>query len=451
MLTFSMIPKLVLSSPELVRRATQKLRSSSFLRTVGVISGGSAMGHLFTLAAAPLLTRVYGPHEFGVLGLFTTVMSVFGVAVTLQYEISIPVGESEREAAYLTMGSILLAIPMSIVGGGLLKLFMDHSMLGLGALPWYLPFLLSCSLVAIGLFTALRYWSLREGHFRGIAQGVVVQSAARALLQTAIGAIGFKASGLLLGETLGRGMGMSRMLRGSWPSLLKLVSPFTWSELHRVLWRYRKFPIYSFPSSFLDALCLGLPLPLLIRMYGVAAGGYYSLVWKAITVPSVLITVAVADTFHSRLAACVRDAPEGVLELFRVASIGLFVVGCIPTLILAIWGPELFLLVFGPRWAVSGAMAALVAPWYLAQFVVSPLSRVVVILSGQELKLAWDVLCLLSLFGVFAFAHSRGLDVLLTIRLLSAVYASLFLLYYLILLRIVLRFEKARLHPSLGC
>ena len=447
MSTFVTIRMIVPRCTGLIRNATRKVTSSSFLRNVGVISGGSALGHLFTLAAAPLLTRIYGPNEFGVLGLFTTVMSVFGVAVTLQYEISIPVGENEREAAYLTMGSILLSVPISIAGGGVLGLFMRNSYLGLGAKPWYLPLLLSCSLLAVGLFTVLRYWALREGHFGGIAQGVVVQSAARALLQTAIGALGFKASGLLLGETLGRGMGMSKMLRGSWRSLLKLVYPFTWTELYAVLWRYRKFPLYSFPSSFLDSLCLALPLPLLIRMYGVATGGYYSLVWKAITVPSVLITVAVADTFHSRLATCVRSSPEGVLQLFRVASIGLLLVGCIPATILVIWGSRLFLLVFGSHWAVSGAMAALLAPWYLAQFVVSPLSRVVVILSGQEMKLAWDILCLLSLFGIFTFAHSRGFDVFVTIRLLSAVYASLFVFYYLILLRIVLRFERVRLYP----
>jgi O-antigen/teichoic acid export membrane protein len=420
------------------------LRSSSFLRNVGVISSGSALGHVFTLAAGPILTRVYGPKEFGALGLFTSALSVLGVAVTLQYEISIPVGRDEGEAAFLTIGSLLLSLPMSVIGGLLLWLLMAESWLGFGGLPWFTPFLLTLSLIFVGLFTALRYWSLREQQFKNIAQGVVVQSGARAILQTAIGAAGLHSSGLLLGETLGRCMGMTNMLRNSWPVLRRYTQPFRWKELFDALWRHRKFPLYSFPSSFLDALCLGLPLPLLIRMYGVSIGGYYSLVWKAITVPSVLVTVAVADTFHSRIAQFARDEPEKVMGLFRTASAGLLVTGLVPAAIVLIWGPRLFGWVFGARWVLSGTMAAILVPWYLAQFVVSPLSRVVVVLSGQEMKLAWDVLCLASLAGVFYVAYAHSFPPLATVKMLSGVYALLFVAYYLVLLNIIVRFDRSR-------
>jgi O-antigen/teichoic acid export membrane protein len=179
-------------------------------------------------------------------------------------------------------------------------------------------------------------------------------------------------------------------------------------------------------------------------MYGVSIGGYYSLVWKAITVPSVLVTVAVADTFHSKLAQFARDEPEKVMGLFRAASVGLVLTGLIPATIVFLWGPRLFGWVFGARWVLSGTMAAILVPWYLAQFVVSPLSRVVVVLSGQEMKLVWDVLCLASLAGVFSMAHAQSLPALATIKLLSFVYALLFVAYYFILLNIIARFDRNR-------
>jgi len=62
-----------------------KLRSNGFIRNAGIITSGSALGHIFTLAAGPLLTRIYGPEEFGALGLFTSALSIMVVAVTLQY------------------------------------------------------------------------------------------------------------------------------------------------------------------------------------------------------------------------------------------------------------------------------------------------------------------------------------------------------------------------------
>ena len=54
---------------------------------------------------------------------------------------------------------------------------------------------------------------------------------------------------------------------------------------------------------------MALPVPMLIQLYGPSVGGHDSLVWRAITVPSVLVTTAVADTFHSRMATYAREAP----------------------------------------------------------------------------------------------------------------------------------------------
>jgi hypothetical protein len=51
------------------------------------------------------------------------------------------------------------------------------------------------------------------------------------------------------------------------------------------------------------------------------------------------------------------------------------------------------------------------------------------------------VLCIASLFGVFGYAHWKALDALQTVRLLSWVYAGLFVAYYLILVRIIVRFN----------
>jgi len=444
MLKYQSLPGLATTCARVVRNRFSPLRRNGFIRNAAIMSSGSAVGHLFTLAAGPVLTRIYGPAEFGMLGLFTSLLSILVVAVTLQYEISIVIGKDEHEAAYLTFASLLLTVPVSLLSGAILWFLIHESMLGYGTLPWFAPLLIVLSVAFIGCFTTLRYWALREGQFTWIGQASIVQSAARATLQTVFGAVGLKVSGLLMGETLGRGMGMSRILRGSWPVLKCHAREFRWRELADAMRRHRKFPLYSFPSSLLDAICLALPLPLLVQMYGVSLGGQYSLVWKAITVPSVLISVSIADTFHSTLANSIRESPERVMKIYRMTSLGLFFTGLAPAVVLIVWGPSLFGWVFGARWALAGSIAAIIAPWYLAQFVASPLSRVVVVLSGQEVKLLWDVLCLISLLSVFFAARSMSLVPLQTISALSAVYTLLYVAYYLMLSHIVARFEKSR-------
>jgi O-antigen/teichoic acid export membrane protein len=139
------------------------------------------------------------------------------------------------------------------------------------------------------------------------------------------------------------------------------------------------------------------------------------------------------------------------MRLFQTASLGLLIVGIAPAAVLTLWGPALFGWVFGARWVLAGSIAAIVAPWYLAQFVASPLSRVVVVLSGQESKLIWDVLCLVSLMGVFVSARFWGLAPLPTIRVLSAVYAMLYVVYYSILVYVVASFDRSRRAAKQPC
>jgi len=419
-----------------------RLRGNAFIRNVSILSGGSALGHLFTLAAAPLLSRLYGPEDFGLLGLFASFLSITSVAVALRYEVSIVSGRDQAEAAYLTLASFLFAVPTSILAGGLLWLLNHFAVLGYGSLPWHAPWLMACAIFFVGVFTALRYWCLREERFAQVSQGIVVQSAARAVLQTVLGVFKLHASGLLLGETAGRCMGMSRMFRGAWPVLRGYCAGVRWTDFTQALWRHRKFPLYSLPSSFLDALGMSLSLPLLVRLYGAAVGGYYSLVWRAVAVPSVVVTVAIADTFHSRLAACARETPAEIMGLFKRTSLSLLLLGSVPAFILWFWGQPLFRFVFGPQWAFSGTIAAIVAPWYLSEFIVTPVSRVVLVLSGQELKLVWDVLSVASLLAVFFAAQWRGMGSLTTIRVLTVVNTSLRVIYYLILVRIIVRFKQ---------
>ena len=419
------------------------LEANSFLRKVALLSGGSAAGHLFTLAVSPVLTRMFGPEDFGTLGLFTSFLAVSGVAVALQYETCIVSASDQSEAAYVALGAAMLAVPTSVTAGLVLWFLIHFSLLGFARLPLYVPVALSCVMCFVGLFAILRYWSLREQNFREVSKAVFVQNAARAALQVAAGWLGLHNAGLIIGETLGRGVGMGRMFRSSWPELGGYARNFRWSECKRVLRKYWKFPLLSFPSALIDALCVSLAVPLLIQEYGPRSGGSYALVWRVLSLPSVLITLAVADTFHTQIAEHVRERPSRVLAFFLRASVILLFVGTVPAVILLLWARPLFVLVLGRQWDVSGAMAAIIVPWFLIQFVVNPLSRTVLVLSGQETKLIWDVLCLIAIPAVFYVARVRQLDVLDSVRLLSLTNAFLYLVYFAVLLRLIIKFHRS--------
>ena len=86
-------------------------------RAVVVLMTGSAFGQLLVLAASPLLTRLYTPEDFGVLGVFTALLMIFGIAVSLRYELAIPLAEDDARMVNLLALSLVLTLLVSSLFG----------------------------------------------------------------------------------------------------------------------------------------------------------------------------------------------------------------------------------------------------------------------------------------------------------------------------------------------
>jgi O-antigen/teichoic acid export membrane protein len=315
---------------------------------------------------------------------------------------------------------------------------------GLGDLPWYAPPLMVPALLLTGIFAALRYWFIRKEQFQIVSRTYVGQHGARALSQVLFGLLGSTSAGLLAGEILGRVVGMTALYRKAWPSIREQIARLSMRKIVATLKHHRKLAVYSMPSSLIDTLAANITVPLLVQLYGTHMGGEFALVQRVLAVPLALISSSVAEAFHSRLAVCVRQDNGELKPLFWRTSAALLLIGAAPTAVLLLFGPTLFALVFGQGWHLAGVLAAIYAPWFLAQFVVSPLSRLVFVLRGQEEKLIYDVLLLLSIFLVYAVALHQHLTVIQTVWALMLVNTFAYVVYYCVLVWVLMTHPLSR-------
>lgn len=408
----------------------------SVLRNFSILSGGSAVGQGLSVALAPLITRLYHPDNLGQVGLFTAFVNVAVLLASLRYELAIVSARNDREAAQLTMCCFLLGLPVSTVSALTFYLLVRNGILGYGNMPVYSAVLIIPAIFSTAAFTALRYWLLRKERFGLISHGTVLQSASRAVSQTGFGWLGAYTAGLLAGEIIGRCSGMSRMLRAAWPALKREVAVSDLRQIKATLKNNRQFALYSLPSSLLDTLAATISLPLLVYLYGLNAGGSYSLVWRVLALPAVLITANVADAFHSRAAVISQNNPDALAGLMkRMASLLLFI-GICPAAILVAFGPQLFGWSFGSKWVEAGTMAGWIAPWFLAQFVVNPLSRVVLVVGRQKVKFVYDVINFGGTISVFVIAHHCQWPVMTAIAALAVLKTIAYGIFFLLLLNI---------------
>lgn len=410
----------------------RRLAQSPFLRGVIAIAGGTALGQAATVLLSPLLTRLYTPEAMGLWGLFVSFLGVASVAATLRYEVAIVAASSEEEALALTRSSLVLALGVGLLGVLALEGLRRGQLLGYGAFPAWASILAFPALVAFAWGMALRYYGVRRGAFDLVGRFTVTQGVARPMAQLLLAFLG--GAGLLLGEVLGRFLGLAAL----WRLLPKTTGP--WFS-PAVLTRYKSYPLVQLPSGFLDTLALMAPVPVFTALYGPAVGGGLALAQRTMGLPLSLIGASIADVFYSHAAEILRKSPSSLLPFFIKTTLRSALISLPFGVLCWFLAPQIVPRIFGSAWKDSGLLFAALAPWYAALLIVSPVTRVVFLSRYAWIKLAYDAV------SVFVVASPLWLTIREPERallLVSYAKALQLFLYYVLLLALVRAIGRER-------
>ena len=62
--------------PQPPRRLESERQERQFFRNVLVLMSGTALAQIITVAVAPLLTRLYNPVDFGIFGVYASIVGI---------------------------------------------------------------------------------------------------------------------------------------------------------------------------------------------------------------------------------------------------------------------------------------------------------------------------------------------------------------------------------------
>lgn len=410
------------------------LLGRSFLSSIVILAGGTALGQALLLLSSPILTRIYIPEDLGRFSLVTSFLGVATIFITLSYDSAIVAAKNNKEAAMVTILAIFLSTTVSILALIALYAMVEYKILGFDSLPFYILPVIWLGLIVTASFSALRSWLVRVNNFRLISKISITQNTLRALGQVIFGLVHVGWVGLVLGDLLGRGGGVVSMIQQTKNLFRQELGVFDFRDLLETLKLYKRFPTIVLPSSLIDALASTLPIPLVAHYYDSTAAGHLALVQRVIAIPISIIGASVADAFYNRVGIYSRENPHLIEPFFVRTAMSLGLLGCMPAVLLFVYGPVLFHFVFGANWDVAGYLASFMAIWALAQFIVSPLSRVVYVVGSQQLKLVYDSLALIIVLGSFYIGHLLHFSMVETIALLSVLMTAAYGVYFMLLL-----------------
>ena len=136
--------------------------------------------------------------------------------------------------------------------------------------------------------------------------------------------------------------------------------------------RYIRFPLVDSWAALLQGLSANVSILMMTAVLGASVVGLYSKSVQLVLMPLTLIGSSISQVLFQR-AAEKRAANQDLSGLVQGVVNRLIAVSMLPTIVLALIGPDVFSVVCGRRWGEAGVYAAILSPWLLIVGLSNPL------------------------------------------------------------------------------
>jgi len=370
-------------------RITRLLGGSRFAKNLTTLLTGAALAQVVPLLAAPALTRIYTPADYGVYSVFTALLTVVTVVVTLRYEFAISLPKEDGDAASILGVVLLTSLATTAMVAMVVALFRGRivaalGMEGGGEWLWLLP----PSMLMVGVYQGLNYWCNRRDQFKALAVSRVTRALSSVTANLSLGLLRFGGLGMVSSVTLGQTVANGLLIRQVWGRDSQILRSLRLGGIKAMAARHKAFALWNAPASLLDNLALTLPVLLMGRFYDVKTVGFFGLANLILGLPVVLLAGSIGQVFYQAVSEAQREGRDLYPIIRRMASrLLLAVVG--PALLVVVAAPWIFPFAFGAKWEVSGQIARVLVIAHAARFVVSPLTLILPLTGHQRLSAIW--------------------------------------------------------------
>jgi len=419
-------------------RKTPLNARTGFWASVATLAAGTVVAQAVPVLVSPILTRLYTPHDFGILALFASTLAIITTVAGLRFEFSAVLAPKHDDAVNLLATALLLVMVSAVLTGIAVT----------GPLVTYLPGLrplqphaaiLAVAVWLTGAFLCVEHWAVRVKAYRAVASARIRQGIAGALCQCLLFKVGIPGTGLLAGYTVGQALGSFSLARKTGIVSRETISQIKPSTMAHQAIRNRQYPLLVTPSALINVLGSQLPTIFLAAYYGAAVAGWFALGQRIIGLPIFFIGRAVSQAYLGEGSSLVQGRPEEFLKLFVKTAQRLALIGFSFLAAIFLAAPHLVRLVFGPAWTQSGLYLQWMAPAFFAQFVNSPLSQTLNIVNRSGTGFMLDcgrlILMIVSLVVPYKCAANPSQAILFLSAASSISYGVYFFAYLTVLRR----------------
>lgn len=343
------------------------LKNSTFVKNVLIVMTGTALAQIIGFAILPVISRLFTPADFGVLGSFDALVGVIAAGVTLEYSQAIMLPNEKNDAFHLFFISCLSTLIIAFLCA-LVCLIAPAYLMGLMKAPcaWVLTLFVFTILIT-GFNVSLQAWCVRVKAFKHTSASQVIRSLSVNGMQVGFGFLRTGPIGLISSSVLADLLASINLLSVFWADYKKSVNKISWCRIKKLAKEYHDFPLYAASQNVINALSSGIPILLLTHFFSIAVAGGYAFGIKILHAPMGLLTRALRQVLFQKASETQHHGGR-LLSLYVKITVGLFAIGLFPALIIIIWAPQIFGFIFGAKWYTAGEYARSLMIWMLFVF-----------------------------------------------------------------------------------
>jgi len=408
------------------------LLTDSLLKGIVIIGSGTAVAQVLGIVFVPILTRIYPPDIYGTLAVFTSLLSLLIVASSLGYEITLPLPEKDDDAEYLLILSFFIICILTIILFVVLT-FLGDFLAGIFHFEFNKPYywLFCLGFFGISVYQILTFWTLRSKDYMTITRTRIAQSISGSVSKIILGILAFGSLGLICGELIGRIVGIGTLGRTIIPRIWVTLHDFDVTKVRTLAHRYRKFPIFSLPASFINQISLQVPTLIIAGMFGFQVVGLYSLTYSMLVLPVSFISSSIGQVFLGESSEVFRHRSGEILALYQDTTKKLFLFGAPIIFTGAIISPLIFPLIFGSAWKDAGMFSLPLSIMVVGQFVVASTDRLE-LYGFNHWELVWNISRTSLVLSGFYLSYVFALPPVPTVLIYSSIMTVMYGVNYIL-------------------
>ena len=405
---------------------------SNYIKNITTLSGGTLLSQIILILGVPIISRLYAPEDLGAAAVLIALASILSSLSTGKYDFAILLPKKENDSINILFGSILINITFCIF---LLFIMLGFYWIEVEYINYnFTGYLLTISLIFFnGLNLSFVSWFNKIKNYKIISIGRILRNISLVFITIIFGIYFYdndnKYIYIILSNIVGIFIFNLLLLLIFFKKYSKLFTLLSYKKSIQILKKHINFPKYSLPASVINIISSQSPIIILYILFGPVISGIYSLVNRVMGAPSQLIAISTGEVYRQK-AAVLYDENGNCEKLFIKTFKGLFLISTVPFIIVILFGPDLFLFVFGEQWAESGYIARYLALFFMLRFSISPLSFTLIIGDRQDYNLAWQSFLFLNTTIGMIYGYLIG-SYIISIISFSLIYSLMYIFYFI--------------------